>query len=97
MAPLSENVTMRIKLLTAVAVLLCVTLVRNLVASEYLGNNQRTAYTDAVVPTKPALLWTYKERHASTAGSPKNPRRDENTGFGGQFRCGLLDFRIQRW
>lgn len=25
-------------------------------ASEYLGNNQRTGYTDATVPAKPALL-----------------------------------------
>jgi outer membrane protein assembly factor BamB len=33
-------------------------------ASEYLGNNQRSGYTNATVSTKPALLWTYKERHA---------------------------------
>lgn len=40
-------------------------------ASEYLGNDQRTGYTDAVVPSKPALLWTYTERHAPKSAWPE--------------------------
>jgi outer membrane protein assembly factor BamB len=33
-------------------------------ASEYLGNNQRSGHTNASIPSKPSLRWTYKERHA---------------------------------
>ncbi|KPK49596.1 MAG: hypothetical protein AMK72_04090 [Planctomycetes bacterium SM23_25] len=40
-------------------------------ASEYLGNNQRSGYTDAAVPVKPALLWTYQERHAPRTAWPE--------------------------
>jgi len=40
-------------------------------ASEYLGNNQRSGFTDATVPTEPLLLWTYNERHAPRAAWPE--------------------------
>ena len=40
-------------------------------ASEYLGNNQRSGYTDAAVPVKPALLWTYQQRHPPKTAWPE--------------------------
>ena len=42
-----------------------------LMASEYLGNNQRNGYTDARVPTKPVLQWTYKERQSPRTAWPE--------------------------
>ena len=64
---------MRRRSLPAIAVILLqfVTAVQLLHASEYLGNNQRTGYTDARVPAEPALLWTYKERHAPKTAWPE--------------------------
>ncbi len=47
------------------------TVIQVLHASEYLGNNQRSGYTDAAVPAKPALLWTYKERQAPRTAWPE--------------------------
>ena len=40
-------------------------------ASEYLGNNQRSGYTNATVPREPVLKWTYKERHAPRTAWPE--------------------------
>lgn len=40
-------------------------------ASEYLGNNQRTGYTDATVPHNPVALWTYQERHPPRRSWPE--------------------------
>ena len=40
-------------------------------ASEYLGNNQRAGYTDATVPARPVLHWTYKERHPPRTAWPE--------------------------
>jgi len=40
-------------------------------ASEYLGNVQRTGYTDNTVPSKPVLRWTYKERHPPRTAWPE--------------------------
>ena len=68
---MSQNVSMPTKPLTLVALLLCLTFATVSVASEYLGNNQRSGYTDAMVPTKPVLLWTYKERHAPKTAWPE--------------------------
>lgn len=39
--------------------------------SEYLGNNQRSGYTDAAVPAKPVLRWTYEQRHAPKTAWPE--------------------------
>jgi outer membrane protein assembly factor BamB len=55
---------MRTKPTIAVILLYCMPIIQFSQASEYLGNNQRSGYTDATVPAKPVLLWTYKERHA---------------------------------
>ncbi len=64
---------MRLRSVPAVAVILLqfVTSVQGLHASEYLGNNQRTGYTDTGIPAKPVLLWTYKERHAPKTAWPE--------------------------
>jgi len=62
---------MRTTALIAVVVALAITVFRGSYASEYLGNNRRTGYTDAVVPAKPALLWTYNERHAPKIAWPE--------------------------
>ena len=51
--------------------LLFLTIVQIALASEFLGNNQRTAYTSATIPTNPALLWTYKERHPPRTAWPE--------------------------
>jgi len=40
-------------------------------ASEYLGNNQRSGYTDGAVPAKPALRWTYRQRHRPKTAWPE--------------------------
>jgi outer membrane protein assembly factor BamB len=57
--------------LVAVILLQFATSVRGSRASEYLGNNQRSGYTDASVPTEPVLLWTYQERHAPKTAWPE--------------------------
>ncbi len=41
--------------------------------SEYLGNNQRTGYVDAQIPSAPVLLWTYHEKHP-----PRHAWREPN-------------------
>ena len=46
------------------------------VASRYLGNNQRTGYTDAVVPASPELRWTYVEKHPPRHAW-KEPNREQ--------------------
>jgi hypothetical protein len=62
---------MQIRYVLAAILLQFVTIVNPVQASEYLGNNQRTGYTDAAIPAKPALLWTYKERHAPKTAWPE--------------------------
>ena len=47
----------------------CMVIVQFSHASECLGNNQRSGYTDGAVPVKPALRWTYREGATSSAGS----------------------------
>lgn len=62
---------MRTTAVLTVILLQFMAVVEVLPASEYLGNNQRTGYTDAAVPAKPALLWTYQERHAPRKSWPE--------------------------
>jgi len=62
---------MRTTSLIAVVVVLAITVFQGSYASEYLGNNQRTAYTNAKVPSKPAIRWTYKERHVPKTAWPE--------------------------
>jgi len=54
------------------AILLHVTTVTSLSqASEYLGNNQRSAYADASIPARPALRWTHRQRHPPETAWPE--------------------------
>ena len=62
---------MRTKLVIVLILLQTITVARVLLASEYLGNNQRSGYTNTAVPPKAALLWTYKERHAPKTAWPE--------------------------
>lgn len=68
---MSPDMTVQTRSVTAVALLLGMTLADSLPATEYLGNNRRSGYTDAVVPTQPVLLWTYQERHAPRNAWPE--------------------------
>ena len=68
---MSQDMTIPVRRVIAVALFLCLTFARVSPASEYLGNNQRTGYTDARVPAEPVLLWTYKERHAPKTAWPE--------------------------
>ena len=63
--------TMQTTSWTAVAVLLCGMFAEPVAASQYLGNNQRSGYTDVTVPAKPVLQWTYKERHGPRTAWPE--------------------------
>ena len=58
----------------AVAFCLCVnSIAAGAAASGYLGNNQRTGYVDADIPSKPVLLWAYHEKHP-----PRHAWREPN-------------------
>jgi len=54
------------------AILLQVTTVTSISqASEYLGNNQRSGHADASIPARPALRWTYRQRHPPKTAWPE--------------------------